>query len=116
MKIDYMSDVSASIFRYTHTDSEFLFQSLFLASALMRAMWSRGGLGGLPGALGGAGAAGGAGAGTPPLADETPLRQPPPACKPIHNSSSEASVSMDQTNSDDDPVSTRLQTFLIVIY
>lgn len=88
-----------------YTDAELLFQSLFLASALMRAMWSRGGLGGLPSALGGAGAVGGAGAGTPPLADEAPLRQPPPTCKPIHNSSSEASVSMDQTNSDDDPVS-----------
>lgn len=77
----------------------------------MRAMWSRGGLGGLPGSLGGAGAVGSAGAGTPPLADEAPLRQPPPACKPIHNSSSEASVSMDQTNSDDDPVSMRLHTY-----
>lgn len=93
----------------------FLFQSLFLASALMRAMWSRGGLGGMPGALGGPGPVGGAGAGTPPLADEAPLRQPPPACKPIHNSSSEASVSMDQTNSDDDPVSTHLRTFICIL-
>ncbi|XP_075983253.1 ubiquitinyl hydrolase 1 puf [Anticarsia gemmatalis] len=68
-------------------------QSLYLASALMRAMWSRGGGGGA-----------GAGAGTPPpLADEPPLRPPQPSCKPHHNSSSEASVSMDQTNSDDDP-------------
>lgn len=60
----------------------------------MRAMWSRGS-GGIQ-----------AGAGTPPaLADEPPLRPPQPSCKPHHNSSSEASVSMDQTNSDDDPVS-----------
>ncbi|CAB3248888.1 unnamed protein product [Arctia plantaginis] len=67
-------------------------QSLYLASALMRAMWSRGS-GGVQ-----------AGAGTPPaLADEPPLRPPQPSCKPHHNSSSEASVSMDQTNSDDDP-------------
>ncbi|KAJ2953274.1 hypothetical protein O0L34_g854 [Tuta absoluta] len=67
-------------------------QSLYLASALMRAMWSRGGVGAS------------AGAGTPPpLPDDPPLRQPPPVCKPIHNSSSENSVSMDQTNSDDDP-------------
>ncbi|KAM3962482.1 LOW QUALITY PROTEIN: ubiquitinyl hydrolase 1 puf [Aphomia sociella] len=70
-------------------------QSLYLASALMRAMWSRGGVGG----VGGSGAAL---ATPPPLPDEPPLRQPPP-CKPHHNSSSEASVSMDQTNSDDDP-------------
>ncbi|CAG4931724.1 unnamed protein product [Parnassius apollo] len=61
-------------------------QSLYLASALMRAMWARGGGGSL---------------GSPPPPDEP--RQPPPACKPHHNSSSEASVSMDQTNSDDDP-------------
>ncbi|XP_061722090.1 ubiquitin carboxyl-terminal hydrolase puf [Cydia pomonella] len=57
-------------------------QSLYLASALMRAMWSRGA----------------AGAGTPPPEDAR-LK---PACKPGH-SSSEASVSMEQTNSDDDP-------------
>ncbi|CAG9106075.1 unnamed protein product [Plutella xylostella] len=38
---------------------------------------------------------------TPPLGEEA-LR-PPASCKPHHNSSSEASVSMDQTNSDDDP-------------
>ncbi|KAL4703264.1 hypothetical protein ACJJTC_009239, partial [Scirpophaga incertulas] len=71
-------------------------QSLYLASALMRAMWSRGsgaGAGGL-----GAGAA--LGAAASPAGE--PLR-PAPACKPHHNSSSEASVSMDQTNSDDDP-------------
>ncbi|XP_068619314.1 ubiquitin carboxyl-terminal hydrolase puf [Battus philenor] len=61
-------------------------QSLYLASALMRAMWARGGGGAL---------------GSPPPPDEP--RQPPPVCKPHHNSSSEASVSMDQTNSDDDP-------------
>nr|XP_049704813.1 ubiquitin carboxyl-terminal hydrolase puf isoform X8 [Helicoverpa armigera] len=66
-------------------------QSLYLASALMRAMWSRG-------------ASGTLGSGTPTaLADEPPLRPPQPSCKPHHNSSSEASVSMDQTNSDDDP-------------
>ncbi|XP_028171395.1 ubiquitin carboxyl-terminal hydrolase puf [Ostrinia furnacalis] len=70
-------------------------QSLYLASALMRAMWSRGGCAGA-----------GAGAGTPPAlgaGPPEPLRQPAPPCKPHHNSSSEASVSMDQTNSDDDP-------------
>lgn len=78
----------------------------------MRAMWSRGGLGGLPGALGAAGVVGVVGAGSPPMVDEAQLRQPPPACKPIHNSSSEASVSMDQTNSDDDPVSTRTHLFV----
>ncbi|XP_069360601.1 ubiquitin carboxyl-terminal hydrolase puf isoform X3 [Maniola hyperantus] len=61
-------------------------QSLYLASALMRAMWARGGCG--------------AGAASP--APEPP-RLAPPACKPHHRSSSEASVSMDQTNSDDDP-------------
>ncbi|XP_047537193.1 ubiquitin carboxyl-terminal hydrolase puf isoform X2 [Vanessa atalanta] len=59
-------------------------QSLYLASALMRAMWARGGCG----------------AGSP--APEPP-RLAPPVCKPHHRSSSEASVSMDQTNSDDDP-------------
>lgn len=64
-------------------------QSLYLASALMRAMWSRG--------------AAAAELATPPLGEEA-LR-PPASCKPHHNSSSEASVSMDQTNSDDDPVS-----------
>ncbi|CAH0594132.1 unnamed protein product [Chrysodeixis includens] len=63
-------------------------QSLYLASALMRALWSRGA---------------GAGAGTPAPAEDAPLRPPQPSCKPHHNSSSEASVSMDQTNSDDDP-------------
>lgn len=58
----------------------------------MRAMWSRG--------------TGLTGVGTPPpLAEDPALRPPQPACKPHHNSSSEASVSMDQTNSDDDPVS-----------
>ncbi|XP_049877741.1 ubiquitin carboxyl-terminal hydrolase puf [Pectinophora gossypiella] len=67
-------------------------QSLYLASALMRAMWAR---------CGGAGGAAGACRTPPPL--EPALRHAPPACKPIHNSSSEASVSMDQTNSDDDP-------------
>ncbi|KAG6460492.1 hypothetical protein O3G_MSEX012016 [Manduca sexta] len=60
-------------------------QSLYLASALTRAMWSRGG-----------GCGGGGSPGEEP-------RAPPPACKPPHRSSSEASVSMDQTNSDDDP-------------
>ncbi|RVE55279.1 hypothetical protein evm_000177 [Chilo suppressalis] len=76
-------------------------QSLYLASALMRAMWSRGTGAGSGGSGAGAGASGGAGAGAGSPAAE-PLR-PAPACKPHHNSSSEASVSMDQTNSDDDP-------------
>ncbi|XP_037876167.1 ubiquitin carboxyl-terminal hydrolase puf isoform X2 [Bombyx mori] len=58
-------------------------QSLYLASALTRAMWSRGS------------------GGASPALDEP--RVPPPPCKPPHRSSSEASVSMDQTNSDDDP-------------
>ncbi|XP_060805071.1 ubiquitin carboxyl-terminal hydrolase puf isoform X2 [Amyelois transitella] len=65
-------------------------QSLYLASALMRAMWSRG-------------SGGGATLSTPPPLEDAALRQPQPPCKPHHNSSSEASVSMDQTNSDDDP-------------
>ncbi|XP_047514444.1 ubiquitin carboxyl-terminal hydrolase puf isoform X2 [Pieris napi] len=60
-------------------------QSLYLASALMRAMWSRGRAGVSVNS---------------PVGE--PARLPPPACKP-HRSSSEASVSMDQTNSDDDP-------------
>ncbi|XP_072930018.1 ubiquitin carboxyl-terminal hydrolase puf isoform X2 [Epargyreus clarus] len=59
-------------------------QSLYLASALTRAMWARGGCGGAS------------------PAPDAP-RAAAPACKPHHNSSSEASVSMDQTNSDDDP-------------
>ncbi|XP_050671951.1 ubiquitin carboxyl-terminal hydrolase puf [Leptidea sinapis] len=62
-------------------------QSLYLASALMRAMWSRG----RTGVSGGV---------SSPVGE--PPRLPPPACKP-HRSSSEASVSMDQTNSDEDP-------------
>ncbi|XP_041969100.1 ubiquitin carboxyl-terminal hydrolase puf [Aricia agestis] len=62
-------------------------QSLYLASALMRAMWARGGCG----------------AGGSPAPEPPPPRLAPPTGKPHHRSSSEASVSMDQTNSDDDP-------------
>lgn len=42
-----------------------------------------------------------------------PPRLAPAICKPHHRSSSEASVSMDQTNSDDDPVIVKLRILFI---